>query len=311
MRSGDRIRPVEAVTFDVGLTLLFRPDRVLRRRLRAELSAWLDAHGLRVESDRFRRLSSEAEVTYARLSADGREPEASKAAADFVTSLELDLTVDDRAQLQRMVEGLFRDYPTRPTSGAVDALRRLRERGVRLGIVSNRGRRPGWIAQQYLEICGLASFFEPGAIAWSDEVGWRKPDPRIFLLARRTLSSATTASSRPRSAWTGSRRRRGHASRDLSKHDEAAPVGVQRSSEARASRAATSSNPRRSERRDRPTDQICPPRATRARESPGESPPVAIVAIRLGCDAAVASTSPLRPRRPRRKRRSARRCEPL
>jgi HAD superfamily hydrolase (TIGR01509 family) len=185
----DRPRSVEAVTFDVGLTLLFRPDRVLRRRLSGELTAWLQERGMRLESDRYRRLRSEAELTFARLSADGREHEASKAIDDFVTALQLELTDGDRAELQRMLEHFFRDFPTRPTDGAVDALRCLHERGVKLGIVSNRGRRPGWMTRQYLEICGLASFFEPAAIAWSDEVGWRKPDPRIFLVALRALGT--------------------------------------------------------------------------------------------------------------------------
>nr|WP_196807619.1 HAD-IA family hydrolase [Candidatus Solirubrobacter pratensis] len=135
-------------------------------------------------------MRSEAALAFARLTAEGREHEASKAIDDLVTSLELDLTDRDGAEVRRRLELLFRDYPTRPADGAVDALRRLRERGVKLGIVSNRSGRPGWMTRQYLEICGLACFFEPAAIAWSDEVGWRKPDPRIFLVALRALGTA-------------------------------------------------------------------------------------------------------------------------
>jgi HAD superfamily hydrolase (TIGR01549 family) len=186
----DRSGPVEAVTFDVGLTLLSRPGRAPRRRLSYELTAWLQERGLRLEIDRYRHLRSEAALTFARLSAEGREHEASKAIDELVASLQLDLTDRDRAEVRRRLELLFRDYPTVPADGAVDALRRLRERGVKLGIVSNRRGRPGWVTQQYLEICGLACFFEPAAIAWSDEVGWRKPDPRIFLAALEALGAA-------------------------------------------------------------------------------------------------------------------------
>ena len=186
----DRHRPVEAVTFDVGLTLISRPGRAPRRQLSREVMAWLHERGLRLERDRYRRWRAEAALAFSRLSAEGREHEASKAIDDLVTSLQLDLTDRDRAEIRRMLERLFRDYPTVPADGALDALRCLRERGVKLGIVSNRRGRPGWVTQQYLEICGLASFFEPAAITWSDEVGWRKPDPRIFLAALRALGAA-------------------------------------------------------------------------------------------------------------------------
>lgn len=190
MSLAHRIHPIDAVTFDVGLTLLFRPDRELRRRFGREVIAWLKDRGLNTESDGFRRGRTTTELAVARLSADGRDQEAAEAIDGFVASLDLDLTVGERAELHRMLERLFRDYPTRAPDGARETLRSLRERGVKLGIVSNRGKRPGWMAQQYLEICGIASFFEPAAITYSDEVGVRKPDPRIFLLALQALGSS-------------------------------------------------------------------------------------------------------------------------
>jgi HAD superfamily hydrolase (TIGR01509 family) len=184
-----RIHPIDAVTFDVGLTLLFRPDRELRRRFSREVTTWLKDRGLNTESDGFRRARTTTELAVARLRADGRDQEASEAIDGFVTSLDVGLAAGERAELGNMLERLFRDYPTRAPDGAGETLQSLRERGIKLGIVSNRGKRPGWMAQQYLEICGIASFFEPAAITYSDEVGVRKPDPRIFLLALRALGS--------------------------------------------------------------------------------------------------------------------------
>jgi putative hydrolase of the HAD superfamily len=189
MQAETEIRRIEAVTFDAGLTLLFDSNRPLRRRLRSELTAWLRARGLTLDGDRLRPLRAEAELTFARLRAGQGEGDASQATDDFVSSLELDLTDDDRAELQRMLERFSRDCPTQAPDGLVDALRCLRDHGVKLGIVSNRGKRPGRITQLYLEHTGLESFFEPGAIVWSDEVGLRKPDPRIFLLALEALGT--------------------------------------------------------------------------------------------------------------------------
>jgi HAD superfamily hydrolase (TIGR01549 family) len=180
---------IEAVTFDVGLTLLAHRNRELRRQLRSELSAWLRAHGLRLDGDALRPLRTEAELRFARLQAGGSDGDASEATDDFVASMHLDLTRCERAELQGMLERIARECPTVAPDGAMDALRCLREHGVKLGIVSNRGKRSGRMTQRYLEQTGLESLFEPDAIVWSDEVGIRKPDPRIFLLALEALGT--------------------------------------------------------------------------------------------------------------------------
>ncbi len=57
-------------------------------------------------------------------------------------------------------------------------MRELAARGVSLGIVSNTGRTPGVILRRVLERHGLLGYF--GAISYSDEVGFRKPEAQIF-----------------------------------------------------------------------------------------------------------------------------------
>ena len=64
--------------------------------------------------------------------------------------------------------------------GALEAVRRLRHRGFRLGIVSDTGFRPGRVLRRQLSEVGILDCFEPGGLAFSDEVGVPKPDPRIF-----------------------------------------------------------------------------------------------------------------------------------
>jgi putative hydrolase of the HAD superfamily len=69
-------------------------------------------------------------------------------------------------------------HPPDLCPGAADAVRELAARGVSLGIVSNTGRTPGVILRRVLARHGLLGYF--GAISYSDEVGFRKPEARIF-----------------------------------------------------------------------------------------------------------------------------------
>jgi putative hydrolase of the HAD superfamily len=69
-------------------------------------------------------------------------------------------------------------HPPDLCPGAGHAVRELAARGASLGIVSNTGRTPGVILRRVLERHGLLRYF--GAISYSDEVGFRKPEARIF-----------------------------------------------------------------------------------------------------------------------------------
>jgi putative hydrolase of the HAD superfamily len=69
--------------------------------------------------------------------------------------------------------------------GAIDLLRALRERGMKLGIVTN------GLSETHREkiaILRISEYFD--AIFLSDEVGMVKPDPLLFAHACRTLGSA-------------------------------------------------------------------------------------------------------------------------
>jgi putative hydrolase of the HAD superfamily len=57
------------------------------------------------------------------------------------------------------------------------ALRKIRERGYRIGIVSN-ATPTGDVMRHDLEVLGLADLVD--AAVYSSDVGFRKPDPRIY-----------------------------------------------------------------------------------------------------------------------------------
>lgn len=62
---------------------------------------------------------------------------------------------------------------------AVPTLQSLRDRGSPVGLICNTGRAPSRTLRQLLDRLGIRGYFE--ATVFSDELGWRKPNQRIFL----------------------------------------------------------------------------------------------------------------------------------
>ncbi len=77
-----------------------------------------------------------------------------------------------------------RNELTQPYPGAVVLLRALRERGIKIGMITN-----GFAIthREKIAVLGIEQYFD--AILLSDEVGMVKPDPRIFLRACELLDS--------------------------------------------------------------------------------------------------------------------------
>jgi putative hydrolase of the HAD superfamily len=64
--------------------------------------------------------------------------------------------------------------------GALEALRAVRDSGLRLALISNTGRTPGAAMRKVMGRLGLLDFFE--VTTFSNEAGYLKPDARIFEL---------------------------------------------------------------------------------------------------------------------------------
>jgi HAD superfamily hydrolase (TIGR01549 family) len=69
--------------------------------------------------------------------------------------------------------------------GAHDVLQELRDRGFRIGLISNTGRTPGYALREILDRVGLASSID--AMVFSNEHGACKPQPSIFETLRDAL----------------------------------------------------------------------------------------------------------------------------
>jgi putative hydrolase of the HAD superfamily len=106
----------------------------------------------------------------------------------LLAGLRLEVPRVARAELLALIEDPEPDRRLTATSGVEAALGRLRARGLRLGIVCDSGMMVGRVLRGQLERTGLAAHFEPGALAFSDEVGVTKPRPEIFQRALEALA---------------------------------------------------------------------------------------------------------------------------
>ncbi len=80
------------------------------------------------------------------------------------------------------VEAFGRGTAWRPCAGAVDTLRALRERGLKIALVSNYDTR----LHRVVDELGLRPYFD--IVVVSSETGWAKPSPRIYAAALATLA---------------------------------------------------------------------------------------------------------------------------
>ncbi len=107
----------------------------------------------------------------------------------FLAELVIEAPADSRAELQRLIEDPVPERVLTPIAGVAAAIGRLRERGLRLGVVCDSGMMVGRVLRGQLERAGLARHFEAGALAFSDEVGVTKPQPQIFQRALAALDA--------------------------------------------------------------------------------------------------------------------------
>ena len=94
----------------------------------------------------------------------------------------------DPAALMRLEESYWSPSLTAPATlnaEAPEVFRQLRERGLKIGLICNTGRGPGHALRELMRREGILDYFD--ATIFSDEVGYGKPNTRIFLTAAERL----------------------------------------------------------------------------------------------------------------------------
>jgi HAD superfamily hydrolase (TIGR01509 family) len=79
----------------------------------------------------------------------------------------------------------FFEIPPCLNPDAESVLEALSESGRRIGLICNTGFTPGFALRQFLDSVRVLDYFD--FLAFSDEIGFRKPDARMFHLAARKL----------------------------------------------------------------------------------------------------------------------------
>lgn len=177
--------PITAVLFDLGDTLWHFPSmppfEVIRGETVRRLSKLLESWGEEVTDERFFlgrdiRQAVEEETSRA-FHGDSIDPGYPDLCRRVAARLGLKLTPEQGEELWEVwnLGGQFLGRTLFP--GSLETLRWLKQRGFRLGSVTNRGY-GGPRFQQEMRDLGLSELFE--VVAVSCHVGYMKPHPRIF-----------------------------------------------------------------------------------------------------------------------------------
>lgn len=172
--------PLEFVFFDLGKTLLGDPREAAWQSMAASAVHGIPASGAGLATA---LSTADAEVDAVEFSHFFGEPAIASRALEIVgLSAEASLV---RRLVRAYRRSVFEAYATnavlRPVCGSdlQAILQRLLDEGLRLGIISNERR---WAVRLYLTILGISrSNF--AVIVTADDLGYGKPDPRIFSKA--------------------------------------------------------------------------------------------------------------------------------
>jgi putative hydrolase of the HAD superfamily len=169
---------IEAVTFDFWNTLVSGELGDLRALRLAAWTSALDDAGLDLVRDRLEEDFDHFTAGFHGAIADDAFFQAERVAEEILAELEERLPRSAWASLLEAFQTAAQDVDVVVAPDARDAVLAVRERGARVGIVSNTLVTPGHVLRRWLERHGLLELFHHWS--FSDEVGAAKPDGAIF-----------------------------------------------------------------------------------------------------------------------------------
>jgi HAD superfamily hydrolase (TIGR01509 family) len=92
---------------------------------------------------------------------------------------------EDISEVERIYSDSILEHPPQLLPGAVDTLRTVRERGYKMGLVSNTGKTPGSTLRVLMGRMGILDLFE--VTTFSNEVMVRKPAEAAFRVTLKQL----------------------------------------------------------------------------------------------------------------------------
>jgi putative hydrolase of the HAD superfamily len=184
------VSAVRAVLFDFGHTLVdfARTEEALRVAygvVRERLTEWVEDRAPPEVDELVERIAGAVDDMVGRSYMERRMEELDQVALfeQAFAAIGYELPRDLLYEVAEIDHDSFSQSLTAPPS-TIETLRRLRDRGLRLGLISNLSLLPHKVRDDLAQL-GLAPFL--AAAAFSSEVGVRKPDARIFLHALKEL----------------------------------------------------------------------------------------------------------------------------
>lgn len=193
----------KAVTFDLWETLIFESEgsSSMRSATRCQnVTKTLNKFGFRVSLEKVTSAVEETINTLLKIwdeNKDVTHKDQLQSVVGYALSGEVKLKEEWIPELSsayipslfdiRRARGARFDIRPYLNPDARETLQWLRKQNMRIGLICNTGITPGFALRRFLSQIGIAEFFD--SMIFSDEVGIRKPDPRIFRQAAKELKS--------------------------------------------------------------------------------------------------------------------------
>lgn len=168
-----------AVTFDFWNTLLHAPEPTSTRAARSERLLTVFAQlGHDIDPTVLDAVLNEVVDTFNRKWADNEQYTYLEAVEAMLRRLDVEVELDAHERLAGAFTGADSPHLPALAPNVEQVLRALRARGVRIGIICDVGLSPSTVLRRHLDRHGVLELFDHWS--FSDEVGWYKPDRRIF-----------------------------------------------------------------------------------------------------------------------------------
>lgn len=181
---------IDTVTFDVWNTLVvheFYDDRLKTHRMQNIRDA-LRHRGISCNCEQIRAAYDYTEECLAAVWKSERDLSNDGHLALFLEGMGLEPDDDTMEIIRDPYSCALLDFQPKLVDGATEILTRLKDRGYKIGLISNTGRTPGRIMREVLSGYGITGCFT--TMTFSDEAGYIKPGRHIYEKALKSLGSS-------------------------------------------------------------------------------------------------------------------------
>jgi putative hydrolase of the HAD superfamily len=185
---------LDTITFDVWNTLLvheYYDDRVKFARL-GRMGRALEQAGFRITEKDLAEAYEYSESCLSQLWKEEKDLGLEGHLTLFIDGLGLEPDEHSKAIIREPYAQALLDFKPSLIDGAPELLAGLKAKGYKLGIISNTGRTPGSTIRIVLGEYKILKYFD--SMVFSNEVGYIKPNRRIFERALNGLGSGADRS---------------------------------------------------------------------------------------------------------------------